>query len=357
MEHKPFLSVIMPVYGVAPYLRQAITSVLDQTFQDFEIILVNDCSPDNSAVICEEFSQRYDNVKTITHAENKGLSAARNTGFAQARGEYVWFMDSDDYVEPDLLEKAYTSLQKNKAEVVVFGCVEDYYNQKGDCTKTVAMCPAEAYCETAEAVHKQVLKLEKGTFYGYAWNKFYLADRIREHELQYENIVLIEDILFNVKFFNHISTMNVLPITPYHYAKRGTTSLTAKFVPDYYILHKQRVQLLYDQQEQWHILDEQAKNTLANIYIRYIFSALSRNCDKRAKMTHRSRKEFLNGVFEDTLFKSLIDFSTPSSMLLKCMSFVLKRRSVFAALFVGRVIFVVQNKLQPLFVFFKQVRK
>ena len=357
MDNKPFFSVVMPIYGVEPYLRQAITSVLNQTFQDFEIILVNDCSPDNSAAICEEFSGRYDNVKTLTHAKNKGLSAARNTGFSQVRGEYVWFMDSDDYVDPDLFQNVHESLCKNKAEVVVFGCVEDYYNKAAECVKSIPVCPKQACCRTASEVHERILELEKETFYGYAWNKFYLTEHIREQNLQYENVALIEDIQFNVAFFNNISTMNVLPITPYHYAKRGTTSLTAKFVPDYYAVHRERVRLLFEQQKQWGVLNDEAKNTLANIYIRYIFSALSRNCDKRANMDHGSRKTFLKNVLQDALFNELIAFSCPESMLLKCMSAVLKKQSILGGLFLGRTIFIVQTKLKRLFVLAKQVRR
>lgn len=357
MEQKPFFSVVMPIYGVEAYLRKAIESVLNQTFQDFEILLVNDCSPDNSAAICEEFSARYDNIRTLTHEVNQGLSAARNTGFSQVRGDYVWFMDSDDYVDPDLFEKVYQSLCKNKAQVVVFGCAEEYYDKNGQCVKTVPMCPNEAYCSTPAEVRRRVLELEVGTFYGYAWNKFYSVEHIRRHQLTYENVVLIEDIKFNVAFFDDVASMNVLPMTPYHYAKRGTTSLTSKFVPAYYAVHRERIHLLYEQQTRWGTADDDVKGTLAAIYTRYIFSALSRNCDKRAAMTHADRKAFLQGVFGDPMFNELIDAVRPEGALLKLMAAVLKKRSVLGGLFLGRLIYLVQTKLQRLFIWAKQARK
>ncbi len=357
MDKKPFFSIVMPVYGVEPYLRKAVQSVIDQTFKDFEIILVNDCSPDGSAAICKEFSEQYGNIRTLTHTENKGLSAARNTGLADVKGEYVWFMDSDDHVDPELLEAVYNSLQKNMAEAVVFGCVEEYYNKSGEIVNSIVMRPEEAYCKTADEVHSQIMSLETGTYYGYAWNKFYSVKHIRELDLKYENIVLIEDIKFNIKFCNDISSMNILPITPYHYAKRGTTSLTAKFVPDYYAVHRERVQLLYEQQCAWGTADQSTKSTLAGIYTRYLFSALSRNCDKRAEMNHSKRKQWLKTVYDEPLFNELMPHSAPTGTLLKIMSGILKKKRIFSALFLGRTIFLVQNKLQGLFVKAKQVRK
>ena len=357
MDNKPFFSIVMPIYGVEPYLRQAIDSVLGQTFQDFEIILVNDCSPDNSAEICRVYSDRYDNIRTVTHPENRGLSAARNTGFAEVQGRYVWFMDSDDYVDSTLLQQVYDSLQKNKADVVVFGCVEEYYDSKQQLTKTVPICPAEAYCQTAEEVHAHIVDLEMSTLYGYAWNKFYSVEHIRRHQLQYDNVVLIEDIKFNVEFFNDITGMNMLPIAPYHYAKRGTTSLTAKFVPKYYEVHYERIRLLYEQQKRWGTADERTKGVLATIFVRYIFSALSRNCDPRAGMNHKDRRRWLKEVFSQPLFTELIDFAAPAGLPMKVMSGLLKKRLVLLSLAIGRVIYLVQTKFMSLFVLIKQLRR
>lgn len=357
MDRIPFFSVVMPVYNVAPYLEKAIESVINQSFTDFEIILVNDCSPDNSAEICKQYSEKYENIKVVTHEVNKGLSQARNTGFKEVTGKYVWFMDSDDYVDTDLFEKVYASLQQNSAQVVVFGCKEEYYDKQGDISKVVEMTPEAALCATEEELRKHILELELGTFYGYAWNKFYSTAHIRENQLKYENIVLIEDILFNVKYFTNIKSMNVLDITPYHYAKRGTNSLTAKFVPQYYQVHRERIRLLLDQQKQWGTAGHKEKGIIANIYTRYIFSAISRNCDKRAEMSHRARKNWLKDIYKDEMFCELIPYANPEGKVLKVMAELLKKNSVTLSLTLGRLIYIVQNNFRNMFVNIKQVRK
>lgn len=357
MENTPFFSIVMPIYNVADYLEQAIDSVLHQTFADFEIILVNDASPDDCTAICSRYSEKYAQITTYTHETNQGLSAARNTGFSAVRGQYVLFMDSDDFVEPDLLETVYAALQENQAELVVFGCKEDYYDKLGVCTKTVEMKPAAAICRTQDAVRAQIIQLEKGTFYGYAWNKFYSVRHIRENNLQYENVVLIEDITFNVQFCENITAMNVLDITPYHYAKRGTNSLTSKYVPDYYKVHRARIEMLYNQQLGWGILDKETKKTLANIFTRYIFSALSRNCDKRAQMTRKARRAWLQAVFADALFQDLMPFAAADSPVLQTMIRLLQKKRSGLCLFLGHTIYFVQNRLNAVFIRIKQVRK
>ena len=127
MESKPFISVVMPVYNVEKYLEKAVLSVMKQTMKDFEIILVDDCSPDKCPEICNRLSQEYPKIRVIHHQKNKGLSEARNSGMEIARGKYIWFMDSDDYVENGLFERAYDSVKSNPAKVILFGLTEDYY--------------------------------------------------------------------------------------------------------------------------------------------------------------------------------------------------------------------------------------
>lgn len=356
MKKQPFFSVVVPVYNVELHLKKAINSILEQTFQDFEIILVNDCSPDNCKQICEAFARQYENISLVNHEKNSGLSAARNTGMSYACGKYIWFMDSDDYVENHLLEDVYHSLEKNPADVVVFGLVEDYYDQNNVLHHSKTVCPKKCYMSNQVEVREQMIDLEMQTLYGYAWNKFYLLDRIKRLQLKYEKITLIEDILFNVKYCMDIQSMNILSITPYHYNKRMDNSLTGKFVPDYYELHRQRIELIYNQYMQWNLCTDSVKQKLAVLYSRYIFSALQRNCDKRAKMNHKQRINWMKAVFKDSLFKELLPFGDSKSKIVKIMIVLLKNERTSLCLLLGRLIFVVKNKLPMVFAKAKQRR-
>lgn len=108
----PFFSIVMPVYGVADYLEQTLQSVAAQTFDDFEVILVDDCSPDDSPKICDAWVKKDKRMTVLHLPENGGLSNARNAGFPHVRGEYVFFMDSDDVIDANLLEQVKKPLWK-----------------------------------------------------------------------------------------------------------------------------------------------------------------------------------------------------------------------------------------------------
>ncbi len=356
MENKPFISVVMPIYNVEKHLETAVNSVLNQSFQDFELILVDDCSPDKCPGLCDEYALKYEKVSVIHHEKNKGLSEARNTGLEVANGEYIWFMDSDDYVELNLFEEINTSIQKNRADVVVFGLIEDYYNQDDTLHHSHSVCPREQYYETRDELRRSIIDLEVQTLYGYAWNKFYRLDYLKEIGLKYEIVTLIEDILFNVKYCMNIEKMNVLAITPYHYNKRMDNSLTAKFVPAYYELHRRRIELIYNQYQEWNMCSDEVKSKLATLYARYIFSALQRNCDVRAKMKFKDRKQWMKSVFYENVFNEIIPYGKPESSVLKIMISCLKNKRVYGCLILGRFIYIVKNKLPMLFAKVKQNR-
>lgn len=127
----PAISVIVPVYKVEPYLRRCVDSILAQTYTDFELILVDDGSPDNCGAICDEYAQRDSRVHVI-HQENKGLSAARNAGidwvFANSNSEWLSFVDSDDWVHPQMLERLYHAVLEHNVKVSICG----YEETRGD---------------------------------------------------------------------------------------------------------------------------------------------------------------------------------------------------------------------------------
>ena len=113
------LSIIVPIYNVAPYLRKCVDSLLAQDILDYEIILVDDGSPDECPRICDAYAAKHSNIHVI-HQENAGLSAARNAGMAKTQGEYIWFVDSDDYVEPNILGTLIEQIEHDKLDVLRF---------------------------------------------------------------------------------------------------------------------------------------------------------------------------------------------------------------------------------------------
>ena len=121
---EPKISIIIPVYNVEKYLRECLDSCINQTLQDIEIICVDDCSPDNSIKILEEYQQKDSRIKIFRHAINKNLGAARNTGLANATGEYVWFIDSDDYIDTKACQILYDAIKEFDVDMLCFSALK-----------------------------------------------------------------------------------------------------------------------------------------------------------------------------------------------------------------------------------------
>ncbi len=146
MGHKPTISVIIPVYNVEDYLARCVDSILVQTYEKLDVILVDDGSPDGSGKICDEYAAKDSRVRVI-HKPNGGLSSARNAGLDAAAGEYLSFIDSDDWIEPDTYEHMMGLLDKYQAQIVSFGNIE-VDGATGE--QTLGICPKKEECISSE---------------------------------------------------------------------------------------------------------------------------------------------------------------------------------------------------------------
>ena len=176
---EPLISVIVPVYKVEKYLGRCVESVLAQTYQNIEILLVDDGSPDNCPQMCDDYALKYDKIRVI-HQENKGLSGARNTGIDQAKGEYLAFVDSDDKWSPYFLDSLYKALKENDADISQ--CRWEYMH--GDDIKEAYDPEAKCDCFTGREMLSN-LYIQTGAYFVVAWNKLYkkeLFENIRYPE-------------------------------------------------------------------------------------------------------------------------------------------------------------------------------
>ena len=119
LHNNPKISIIVPVYNAEKYLHRCIDSILNQTFIDFEVLLINDGSTDSSGVICDEYAKKDSRIK-VFHKRNGGVSSARNIGVVNMTGEYCIHCDSDDYMEYNLLEEVYSCARRHSADMVIF---------------------------------------------------------------------------------------------------------------------------------------------------------------------------------------------------------------------------------------------
>ncbi len=347
---RPLISVVMPVYKVEEYLETAVSSVLNQTEGDWELILVDDASPDGCGALCDEMARKDARISVIHQGENGGLSHARNTGMKAARGRYLMFMDSDDWIERELFSRVKTAIEEeSRPQLIVWGVAEEHYDAKGSIIRTRNVFCKDAVYGNAERVRSGALELEAGTLLGYAWNKAYDMELIKKTGVLFEKVPLIEDILFNLRLLGAVERMAVLECTPYHYARRTSGSLTHRFLPYYYELSMRRVEEMLNLYTGWGMREDAAR-TLAPIYARYALSALQRNCDPEAGMKHADRRAFADNMLKSGLFSALEPDLGQGGGLTGMVGRMLKLKNPDLCLLAGRCVYIVSTKMKGLFI-------
>lgn len=219
---KPQVSIIIPVYNAEVQLRRCISSVLLQQFEDFELILVDDGSKDSSGVICDEYAAKDSRVR-VMHKANGGVSAARNDAIAAARGEYLQFLDSDDWITPDATRLLVSCARNTGCDLVV----ADFYRVQGERVSRKGDIAKEGVL-TREEYAAYMMQNPALFYYGVLWNKLYKRGIIVEHGLKMnEEIRYCEDFLFNLEYMCYAYTYCALQVPIYYYVKTKN-SLTAQ---------------------------------------------------------------------------------------------------------------------------------
>lgn len=226
MKNKPSISVIVPIYNVEKYLPTCIESIQNQTLKNLEIILVDDGTPDRSGIIADEYSKIDERIKVI-HKLNGGLSSARNEGILMARGKYISFVDSDDWIEPNMLESMYNAANKNKSDIVVSGVIVEYSLEK---RKVIYNFKESIYINSSNEIGTIYWQLEKLKLSNYAWNKIYKNSFVKDNGLKFiDDAMPAEDLFFNLTAFAKSESIAVLNEAFYHYLNRDKISILSSY--------------------------------------------------------------------------------------------------------------------------------
>lgn len=199
------VSVIIPVYNAAQYLERCLDSVINQTLKDIEIICINDCSTDNSLEILEEYASKDNRIKIIDFKENKGVAAARNAGINEAQGEYIGFVDPDDYIDSDFYAQLYKKAYETKADIVKGNDINVVY-----CDGTKKMLP-----------QNESIKEHKINFWVQFTTAIFKKDFLIKNNIEFpEEMNVCEDIVFVTKSAILTNLIEIVPNANYYYIRR-----------------------------------------------------------------------------------------------------------------------------------------
>ena len=256
----PTFSIVVPVYNVEQYLEKGVNSILSQTYHDFEMILVDDGSTDSSGHLCDRFAQKDQRIKVI-HKSNAGVSAARNTGIEQAGGEYICFIDSDDWIENNYLQRIDEEI--DDFDILFFGSVWHY---EDGTSRSLCFHQSEYRNDVHEAIFHLLENNIDINYFGFTWNKVFRKDIIERYHLRFmENLAISEDEVFTLAYCNHIQSLKIIDSSLYHYLWKSQGLTHKKRKSKEWLLLADSFQKLLDGIENKDLI-HYYKYRIANIY-------------------------------------------------------------------------------------------
>ena len=320
---KGLVSIIVPVYNSEKYLNTCIKSLLNQNYPDVEVILVNDGSTDSSVSICNKYNKKYQRVRLINQ-KNQGPSVARNQGIMNARGEYIQFVDSDDFIEIDMTDKLVKAIEE-KVELVICGYKVIY---EGKDITSVWKQPIEKKYSRNEFL-MSFGKYYIDNFINSLWNKLYSINIINEFNLSFkENISLGEDLLFNIEYIKRCNSINIINNSLYNYFCRQSGSLTTNFIND--IFENQKMLFLFVEK---FLIDSDSYNYenekfLMTGFTNSIIGSLATLFHKDCKFENQSKHLYIHKIIEDDLVIKNLKYFKNSNIQTRILGVLIEHRLV-----------------------------
>jgi len=329
------VSVIIPMYCAEKYIADLLEDLLEQTYDNLEIIVVNDGSPDNSQEIVDKYAEKDKRIKRIV-GQNEGVSVARNIGLQFATGEYVRFLDADDRIPKDSIKQLVEPMIQNNEVDIVFGgfkTIPDRQLYNGEQCEDSVISPKDLLGD--------FLKHMRTFYYGVVWNKLYKKEIIDFYNIQFERgITWCEDYLFNVEYYKHINTGFVLTLNKYIYdyiqrAEGITGSLKQNGESDFIFIETLRYERTKELFEQYG-LEERYERELRYLDYKHKITNLTR---KTKNMNIKQRYLEFKSLLQDKMVIEsfmLREKESSNDFFLDCVCKTMRNRGFF-------VLFLVMN--------------
>lgn len=311
------VSIIVPVYNMGDKLEKSIQALRAQTYENIEIILVNDGSKDNSGEVCEKLAKQDSRITAI-HTENKGSGPARNTGIAASKGDYLYFPDADDFLEPNAIEIMVAATGNGKYDLVVFG----YKN----CNSNDEVISERTYEEaefTGDEIRSDYTEFfgmsRRFSIQGAPWNKFFSGKVVRENKIQYPALRRQQDEGFIARYMSHCGNAHFIPNVLYTYYLNTMGLTWQKFPQDYMECVMGIHAIFMETIASWND-NTKVKNMLLERHISDVISALELAFSPKLGLNMVSRRTWLNRQIKITKLDkypfSLVNNAYPKLALL-----------------------------------------
>ena len=346
MENKIKVSVIMPVYKVEEYVARAIESIQAQSLKEFEFFIVDDGSPDNSGAICDRYAAEDSRIRVI-HKENGGAPSARNTAMDLASGEYMYFMDSDDWVEPQMLEEMYALAKRDNAQLVVAGFYIDTYYEE-DRFRTDDFYVADAVYPDRESFRRNAYALFDRNLLYTPWNKLYESKYIQENRLRYPE-TLWDDFPFNLSVVENIERVTVTSRQYYHFIRKRAESETAAYRPDMYEKREEEHGWMVELYKKWGVFDAQSREMIARRYIERFLGCVENLTNPKCNLTYAQKRREVKRMLSKRRVTQTVRLAKPHSFYMKVLLLPVRWKNVTLTLLEASAITFVKTRSTKLF--------
>lgn len=337
----PMVSIIMPVYGVEKYVGKSIESLQNQTFRDWELLAVDDGTKDRSGEICDEYAAKDPRI-TVFHKENGGAPSARNYAMPHAKGKYYYFMDSDDWVEPTMLEDMVRLSEEHDLELLLSGFYIDTYYDESNYLTEVKSQPSVIY-ESAEAFHKAAYALFDNNLLYTPWNKLFLKSYIDERSIRFR-ATFWDDFPFVMDTIYDVARVGVTSKAYYHFVRARAESETSKYRPGVYEKRVEEDQWMQNLYHHWGIDDEPSREMIARRYVERLFGCVENLVCVNSTLSKKAQKEQIREILYSPRTRTCLREGRPRSFYMKVMWLPLRWRSVWLTRLEGCVISHVKSK-------------
>lgn len=313
------VSIIIPIYNKEEYLERCLDSVISQTLEDIEIILINDGSSDKSLEICHKYQEKDNRIKVINQ-KNSGVSIARNRGMKEASGEYIAFIDPDDYIEQNMYSSMYKLCEENKAEV----CICNFYIHNDLGIRPVTVRPTSVLNEKEEIINQVVLNMlapkdlngRSDSMMGNVWRLLIRKESVNKNIIDFPaGIPLMEDLIFCIKLFSKTNKICFDSSYHYHYCIQGD-SASIIYRENRYELQLEVIKILEELLKKENIYDI-AKKRLNNRYINLGISSIMNESHSSNPKTLKNKIEKVKIICSQPEIYAALDSIDYSKYLLR----------------------------------------
>jgi Glycosyltransferases, probably involved in cell wall biogenesis len=327
-------SIIIPVYNAENYLEQCLDGILTQIYRNIEVILVNDGSKDKSGSICDKYVEK-DSRFHVVHKDNQGVSSARNTGLDMATGDYIMFVDSDDWIEKDAIEKIYKILNNYPYEILMYGIVKDGLRNSRRIFKNSS---SREFFTNREIIQELPMFIKSESVNSPI--KVYKKSLIKSNSIIFNTgLDIAEDCLFNIQCFLEASSLYVIDDILYHYTIRENSSLSRKFRDNKFEKLKtvnNRLLELIRGKENYNNL----KEALLYIRLKNVFSCFMDVFKDECPYSYEQRLQFMENILKQ---KEGSEFNIITDKRFKILAAIVKTNSRTLVYLVSKVIFILKK--------------